>query len=134
MKQKLHFFLAFLLAFVGVTQSSAEDADYVYKEKLLYKTNFQDWEDVKADKTKAVAVEKQMKNGETLTFYLYNTAVDNDGIDTGKFTAEGVTPDIFRHRKIQIRNVRLTSRHLQSPTLQSSRFIRLQQAAHEALP
>lgn len=99
MKQKLHFFLAFLLAFVGVTQSSAEDADYVYKEKLLYKTNFQDWEDVKADKTKAVAVEKQMKNGETLTFYLYNTAVDNDGIDTGKFTAEGVTAGYLQTQK-----------------------------------
>ena len=99
MKQKLHFFLAFLLAFVGVTQSSAEDADYVYKEKLLYKTNFQDWKDVKADTTKAVAVEKQMKNGETLTFYLYNTAVDNDGIDTGKFTAEGVTAGYLQTQK-----------------------------------
>ena len=98
MKQKLHFFLAFLLAFMGVTLSSADEVEYVTKEKLLYKTTFQDWADVKADKTKAVTVTKQMTNGEELVFSLFNTALDNDGTHS-KFSNEDVTPGYLQTQK-----------------------------------
>lgn len=59
-------------------------------EKSIYKTNFQNWEDVKSSTTET-AVTKETTDGQQLTFYLMETLADNDGAQA-KFTAECITP------------------------------------------
>ena len=59
-------------------------------EKVLYKTNFQDW-DALSSSTEEQNVTKTTVDNQTLTFSLMETEVKPDGTHT-KFTAECITP------------------------------------------
>ena len=98
MKKNLRFLLALFLACIGVTAARADEQELVLREKLLYKTDFQEWDDVKANTTAPVKVTKTLTDGNTVTFSLYNTAVDNDGMND-KFTGDDVTPGYLQTQK-----------------------------------
>ena len=66
-------------------------------EKSIFKTNFKDWEAVKASDTET-AINKTTTDGQELTFSLLRTMLDPAGTD-GKFTAECITEGYMRCEK-----------------------------------
>ena len=67
------------------------------KEKVIYSTTFQDWDDVSASTT-AVDVKKTTTDNQDLTFTFFNTAVDADGTNA-KFTGEDCTAGYWQTQK-----------------------------------
>lgn len=68
-----------------------------WKEKMLYTTDFTDWDKAAATKTETT-VTKKMMDGNDLMFTLYNVAVDPAGTHT-KFKSECVTPGYLQTNK-----------------------------------
>ena len=82
----------------GESGESGEDTVvYVYKEKVLYTTNFQDWDDLSGSTT-AKTVTKTMTDGNELVFTFFNANVDADGTND-KFTGEDCTPGYIQTNK-----------------------------------
>jgi len=75
----------------------SDNPDMVIKEKVLYKTNFQDWSAVSASTSETV-VKQTTIDGQELSFTLYNTACDPKGANT-KFTAEICTDGYLQTNK-----------------------------------
>lgn len=85
------------IGYIKVTQNEPNTSDVVIKEKLLYKTNFQDWNAVSAS-TKETVVKQTTSDGQELNFTLFNTACDPKGTNT-KFTAEICTDGYLQTNK-----------------------------------
>lgn len=78
-------------------KTTSDNPDVVIKEKLLYKTNFQDWNAVSAS-TQETVIKQTTTDGQELNFTLFNTACDPKGTNT-KFTAEICTDGYLQTNK-----------------------------------
>ena len=70
---------------------------WAQEEKVLYSTNFQEWDNIKASSSDT-NVDKKTTDGQTLTFSLCQSRLDNKGTDP-KFTQACITSGYIRGEK-----------------------------------
>lgn len=95
MKKRFTFLFALVVSLLMGTNAFAGVA-----EKVVYQTKFQDWTKQSASTT-ATTVEKTTTDGQTLTFTLFNTAVDPEGTNA-KFTGEVCTTGYLQTAKDEV--------------------------------
>lgn len=91
-RKTLRAIMMFVMMLLGGTINT-----WAQEEKVLYSTNFQEWDNIKASSTDT-NVDKKTTDGQTLTFSLCQSRLDNKGTDT-KFTSACITLGYIRGEK-----------------------------------